>query len=95
MSAGITAKEYERTKLQKTDHAKEAMELMHISDEQVKMVINHGETTGEKLYQQEEERFLAKMRIEEATICVEYSPMEEKDTYKIHTAYAYKATVKV
>ena len=95
MSADITTREYERIKLQKTEHAKEAMELMDISDEQVKMVINHGETTGEKLYQQEGERFLTKMRIEEATICVEYCPMEEKDLFKIHTAYAYKAKVKV
>lgn len=97
MSAEIThtTKEYERIKLQKTEHAKEAMELMDISDDQVKMVIDHGETTGEKLYRQEEEGFLAKMRIEEATICVEYSSMEEKDTYKIHTAYAYKGKVKV
>jgi hypothetical protein len=95
MSTGSITKGYEKIKLQKTDHAKEAMELMDISDEQVKMVIDHGEKTGDKLYQQEEERFLAKMRIEEATICVEYSPMKEKDTFKVHTAYAYKGKLKV
>jgi len=95
MSAESKAAGYEKINLQKTDHAKEAMELMQISDEQVKMVIQHGETTGEKLYRQGEEKFLAKMEIGEKTVCVEYSPIDEKGTYKVHTAYAYKVKVKV
>jgi hypothetical protein len=94
MSHENVIKEYEKIKLEYTNHAKEAMELIQISDEQVKMVIHYGESTGEKLYSEGEERFLAKMEIGEATICVEYSPVG-KDAYKVYTAYAYKLKVKV
>ena len=67
---------------------------MQISDEQVKMVIYNGETTGEKFYQKEEEKFLSKMKIGEITVYVEYSPTGDKDTFKINTAYSHKATFK-
>ena len=90
------SKEYEKIELEYTDHARKAMELMQISDEQVKMVIHHGETTGEKLYRKnEEERFLAKKRIGDRTIYVEYLPTGKGNMFKIYTVYAHKAKIKV
>ncbi len=95
MTSEGASKEYERVRLQKTENAQGAMESMRVSDEQVKMVIHNGEATGEKLYQTEEERFLAKMKIGEVTVYVEYSPAGEKDAFKVHTAYSHKTTLKV
>jgi len=42
----------------------------------VKKVIDFAETKGEKLYQQEANRYLAKSRLGEVTIYVEYSTDE-------------------
>lgn len=81
--------------LQKTDNAVKAMESIGISDDEVKMVVHHGEATGEKLYVPGEERFLAKANIGERTVYVEYSPIADKNAaYTIHTAYAYRAKPK-
>lgn len=94
-NSDANAKDYEKIELQKTEHAKEAMESIGISDNEVKMVIHHGETTGEKLYLEGEERFMAKIIIGEKTIYAEYSPVEGKSAaYKIHTAYAFKPKFK-
>jgi hypothetical protein len=49
----------------------------------------HDETTGDKLYQQEGDRFLARLRISEATFYVEYSVSGEN--YIVHSAYAHRA----
>ncbi|MEM1514951.1 MAG: hypothetical protein QXH24_02745 [Candidatus Bathyarchaeia archaeon] len=86
---------HEKIKIYYTEYAREAMKQMQVSDEQVRKVIYYGEKSGEKLYAQGEERFLAKMETDEITICAEYSPSEEKDTYVVHTVYAYKVKIKV
>ena len=84
------AREYEAVKLQKSDQVKGLLEERHILDQEVKMVIYEAETTGEKLYQPEANRYLAKKRISHATFYVEYSIAEEQ-TYEVHTGYSHRA----
>ena len=86
----MSSQAYEALELQKSEQVKELLESRHIVDEEVKMVIYHGETTGEKLYQPETNRYLAKMRIANATFYVEYS-VTGKKTYEVHTAYSHRA----
>ncbi|MCS7114474.1 MAG: hypothetical protein N0A00_03595 [Candidatus Bathyarchaeota archaeon] len=93
-ASSLPTKDYEKIGLQKTEQAKEAMESMGISDDEVKMVIHNCEATGEKLHLPEEKRFLAKASVGERTVYVEYSPIEGSNAYKIHTAYAFRAKFK-
>ena len=79
-------------KLGKTDHAKELMEEIEITDEEVKDVINNAETTGEKLYD-DNGNFLGKFKIENRTIYVKYHP-KEAGTFDVYSAYAAKAEIK-
>lgn len=80
---------YEKVKLQKTAEVTEVLESRHILDDEVKMVIDNAESTGEKLYQPEGDRFLAKKEINEVTYYVEYSVVEE-NTYVVYTAYCHR-----
>lgn len=67
------------------------MEERHILDEDVKQVIYNAEVTGEKLYQREGDRYLAKMRLANATFYVEYSVAS--DGYVVHTAYSHRSEI--
>jgi hypothetical protein len=86
----VTTESYETIKLQKSDQAMQLLESRKIIDDEIKMVIHNAETKGEKLYQQSSKSFLAKLRIANATIYVEYSPTGE-DEYEVHTAYSHRA----
>jgi hypothetical protein len=83
---------WEEIKLQVTDEVKQLLEERHIAEDEVKQVINNAETKGEKLYQPEANRYLAKLRIGKATFSVEYAI--EGDRYLVKAAYAHKAEVK-
>lgn len=80
-------------KIQKTEHAEENAKLTEVSDEEIKKVIQDAEATGEKLYIPEGNRFLAKIKMDERTSYVEYSP-EGEGQYKIYNVYAYKPSFK-
>jgi len=82
---------WEEIKLQVSDEVKKRLEDRHISEEEVKQVIDFAETGGEKLYQPEANRYLAKNRLKEVTIYVEYSTDEKG--YIIHTAYSHRSKV--
>jgi hypothetical protein len=88
--ATMSYQEYEALKLQKNEEVGEILESRHILDDEVRMVIHNAESRGEKLYQPETERFLAKLRIADITFYVEYSFAGEK-TYIVHTAYSHSA----
>lgn len=75
-------------RLQISDQVKELLESRGIRAEDVEKVIQNAEEKGEKLYR--EDRYLAKLEIEEATFYVEYSMVEE-ETYTVHTAYSHRA----
>jgi glutamate synthase (NADPH/NADH) small chain len=86
----MSSQEYEAIKLQKSEEVSEILESRHILDDEVKMVIRNAESRGEKLYQPETQRFLAKLKITDVTFYVEYSIAGEK-TYIVHTAYSHRA----
>jgi hypothetical protein len=75
-------------KLEKTGDVGDLMEARHILDDDVRRVIHHAEKTGEKLYEQETNRLLSKLRVREAYFYVEYSPIS--GGYKIHAAYTHR-----
>jgi len=82
---------WEEIKLQVGDEVKKLLEERHISEDEVKRVIDFAETEGEKLYQPEANRYLAKNRLGEVTIYVEYSTDEKG--YIIHTAYSHRSKI--
>jgi len=81
---------YEALSLEKSAEVAELLESRHILDDEAKMVIQTAESTGEKLYQPDANRFLAKLRIANATFYVEYSAAAE-NSYTVHTAYSHHA----
>ena len=83
---------WEEIKLQVNDEIKQLLEERHISEDEVKQVIHHAETEGEKLYQPDENRYLAKLKIGKAAFYVEYSI--EDGNYIVRSAYAHKAEIK-
>ena len=82
--------EYTSIEVQLSGEVSEVMESRGIHEDEVKIVIHEGETTGKKLYQPENNRYLAKKRLGEATFYVEYSVSGE-NKYLIHTAYSHMA----
>ena len=84
----------EAAKALKLDIPKEVSQLMderHIIDEDLRLVIEHGERTGLKLYKPGTETYLSKLRIQEALFYVEYSG--EKGSYTVYTAYSHRFTL--
>jgi hypothetical protein len=78
----------DQLKLEKSDSIRDLLEDRHILDEDLIPVIQHAEKTGEKLYQTDTDRFLAKLRIKNVYFYVEYSIIE--GGYRIHTAYSHR-----
>jgi len=60
-------------KLQIDDKVKQLVEERHILEDEVKQVIYHGKTEGEKPYIPDENRYLAKMRKPVQKFCVLYT----------------------
>lgn len=71
---------------------KARLESRGIRQEDVEKVVQNAEEKGEKLYKPGENRYLAKMTIEEATFYVEYSDLGE-GACKVHTAYSHKSKI--
>jgi hypothetical protein len=82
------SEEAQALKIKKTDAVQTLMDTRHITDDDVKRVIDHAEKTGKKLYQPENDRFLSKLRVQKTYFYVEYSPIESG--YGIHTVYAHR-----
>ena len=78
-------------KLAKSEAVGDLLYRRNILDDDLKQVIEHAESTGEKLYQPGAERFLSKYRVGAACFYVEYSPSD--DGYRIHTAYAHRSLI--
>lgn len=85
----MPSEEHEKISTKKSEEVAALLEERGIHDEEIKRVIYNAETTGDKLYQQEGDRFLARLRILEATFYVEYSVSGEN--YIVHSAYAHRS----
>ena len=80
---------WDEIKLQISDEVKKCLDERHILEDEVKHVIHYAETEGNKLYQLEANRYLAKLRIGSATFYVKYSV--EQGGYLVQSAYAHKS----
>ena len=82
--------DHQGIKLQISGQVRELLESRGIRDEDVRKVVENAEEKEEKLYR--EDRYLAKLEVEEATFYVEYSVLGEQ-IYLVHTAYSHRAKV--
>ena len=81
---------YKKIKLIKSEKVNELIEQRYLTDEDLQIVIHHGETTGEKLYQEGSDRFLARSKYI-PVIYAEYTPTD--DGYKVHNAYGHRSKI--
>ena len=82
---------YHEIQLIKSDVVASLLEERHILDDDIKQVIYNAEATGEKLFQPEGNRYLAKMTLSNATFYVEYSVADSD--YIVHTAYSHRSKI--
>jgi hypothetical protein len=82
---------WEDIKLQISDDVKKLLQERHILEDELKQVIYHAETEGDKLYQTQSNKLLARLRIGSATFYVEYAV--EQDQYIVRSAYAHKSEI--
>ena len=82
---------YQEIKLNKSAEVVSLLEERNILDENIQQVIHHAEGTGEKLYNPDGDRYLARLEQTDATFYVEYSVAD--DVYSIHTAYFHRSKI--
>lgn len=82
---------WEEIKLEVSTKVKQRLEERHILEDEVKQVVFQAETAGIKLFQPEANKYLAKLRIGNATFYVEYSIGAE--AYSVRSAYAHKSEI--
>ncbi len=81
--------EAQAMKLEISDDVNNLLLARHIDNDDLKRVIDNAEKTGKKLYQQGNNMFLSKLRVQQAYFYVEYSPTE-RGGYRIHAAYTHR-----
>lgn len=75
----------------KLDISEEVRRIMvdrHILENDLVRVIENAEKTGVKLYQQDYDHLMAKLRMAEVYFYAEYSPIE--GGYRIHNTYSHR-----
>ena len=78
-------------KLEKSDEVRQLMVDRHILDDDLYQVISYAEETGDKLYREDSERFLAKRKLNTVYFYAEYTPIE--GGYQIHNTYSHRFTL--
>ena len=81
---------YKSIKLIKSEKVNQLIEQRYLTDENLQMAVHRGESTGEKLYQEGSNTFLAKSKYV-PIIYVEYTPSDEG--YLIHTAWGHRSKI--
>jgi hypothetical protein len=81
--------EAQALKLEKSKEVQELLDIRHITDDDLKRVVDNAEKTGKKLYRSDNNRLLSKLRIEDTYFYTEYSPIEN-GAFRIHAAYAHR-----
>ena len=76
-------------KIEKSVEITALLDERYITDENIRDVIANAEKTGRKLYKQDSDHFLSKLRVGQTYFYVEYSPVGES-IYRIHTAWAHR-----
>jgi hypothetical protein len=88
--SGIAADE-SPFKLEISESVRQLMVDRHILPSDLTQVIEYAEKTGDKLYQQDNDRFLAKLKMNTVYFYAEYSPVE--GGYQIHNTYSHRFTL--
>ena len=83
---------WEQLIIYKEDEVDTLLSERGILDEDIKKVISKAIESGEKLYQEVDNKILAKTRLDKFTVYVEYSP--ENDGFRIHTGYSHRVSFK-
>jgi hypothetical protein len=78
-------------KLEISSEVNRYLEMRHVQADEVKQVIFHAETTGEKLYQPGANKYLGKLRIGRATFYVDYGL--GKVSFTVNSAYAHRSEI--
>jgi hypothetical protein len=82
---------WRHVKLEISPEVNRYLEMRHVLEDEIKQVIFHAETTGDKLYQPDANRYLGKLRIGKATFYADYSYGEK--TLIINLAYAHRSEI--
>ena len=82
---------YQDVKIIKNDEVSSLLDERNILVEDIQQVIFNAEEKGDKLYQPDGDKFLAKLEQSEATFYVEYSAAD--DGYTIHSAYFHRSQI--
>lgn len=77
----------EEMKINYSEHAKDVMESRGIREEDIKETLSAAEETGVYLYEKDGDRFLAKKRIGNFTVYVEY---KKADSFLIQDTYSHR-----
>ena len=88
-AAALEESSDETIKIEKSAEIAAMLDERYITDENIRDVIANAEKNGRKLYKQDSDHFLSKLRIGQTYFYVEYSPAGES-TYKIHAAWAHR-----
>ena len=86
------ANEAGEIRIEKSAEIAKLMDDRYITDDDIRRVIANAEKTGRKLYKQDSDRFLSKLRIGQIYFYVEYSPAGES-TYRIHTTWSHRFVI--
>ena len=84
--------EVKAVKLEKSAEISTLMDEHHITDDDLRNIIEYAEKTGRKLYREDSDHFLSKRRIGQTYFYAEYSQVGES-TYKIHATWAHRFVI--
>jgi hemerythrin-like domain-containing protein len=76
----------------KSDEVKDIMKSMKISDQDIEEIIDYAEQFEDLIFEPKENIFLAKKKIGERTIYIEY--LKKDNLYDIRRIYFHKAIIK-
>ncbi len=77
--------------LEISEEINKLLEMRHVLADEVKQVIFHAETTGEKLYQPGDNRYLGKLKIDKTTFYIEYA--YGKGNFTVTSVYYHRSEI--
>ena len=89
---GTVTTEAAALKIEKSTEIATILDERYITDDDIRSVIANAEKTGRKLYKQDSDHFLSKLRIDQTYFYVEYSRSGES-AYRIHAAWAHRFVI--
>ena len=87
----LFAASWQDVKLEISPDVNRYLEMRHVLEDEVKQVIYHAETTGEKLYQPDSNRFLGKLKIGKVTYYADYA--YGRGSYIVKYGYAHRSEI--